>query len=441
MVELFPERRRAERFARALDGHAAPTDARLQELLDTAARLAAVPLVQPREEFRDSLRARLMAAAAAELTATGPAPAAPATPATPAAAATSTTPGRHAVGLDDPAATRRRRRLVAVATGLVLIGGGTGVAAASEQALPGDVLYPVKRTVETAQVGIARGDAAEGRALLERAETRLAEVEALSADLVAEGGGPDGNGLAGVRSTLDDFAVDASTGGGHLLEAYSDSGDPGDLRTLRDFTSDSHRVLTGLAASLPPEAQESVSDADDAVVALDHMASQACPDCTSAPVLQGLPTEPAALSGTPSAAPDLPARHLSRRPARHPRAGGTGRRAGDSPARSPAAPSADLPALPDLDLGDAGGQGARQPGTASDGGGGSRTRDGSPLDLGDVLAPPPPQRTVDAPLPRRLPGDLGGVSEPLSEPLPSLLDGTRDSVDNTRDGLGGLLAP
>src|SRR5262245_19143173 len=194
MVELLPERRRAELFARALDGHAAPTDARLRGLLDTANALAAVPLVQPRAEFRDSLRARLMEAAAAEL---------------PVQVATDVAPepiaGRHAASTDDPRAARRRRRLVAVATGMVLIVGATGVAAASEQALPGDTLYPVKRTLESAEVGIARGDAAEGHALLGNATTRLDEVKALSADLAVDGSRPSGSGLAGVDSALSDF--------------------------------------------------------------------------------------------------------------------------------------------------------------------------------------------------------------------------------------------
>jgi hypothetical protein len=142
MAELLPSRRRAESFSRALEGHLQPADDQLQRLVDTASRLSAVPLVEPREEFHTALRERLIQAAAVELPAQAAA----------AASATETTPepGRsrpaHAKVTDTPNAARRRRRLVAVATALVLVGGGTGVAAASEQALPGDMLYPVKRT-------------------------------------------------------------------------------------------------------------------------------------------------------------------------------------------------------------------------------------------------------------------------------------------------------
>jgi hypothetical protein len=327
-----------------------------------------------------------------------------------------------------------------VATGLVLIGGGTGVAAASEQALPGDVLYPVKRTLESAEVGFARGDAAEGHALLERATTRMDEVQALSADLAVGGSSPDGSGLAGVESALDDFAADASTGGGRLLQSYSQTGDPADLRALRDFTADSHRVLTGLSGTLPPQAQSSVSAADDTLVALDGMAKRACPDCTAAPPLQGLPTGPAVpphvATGT---TPDIPAATQDR-PARHQRARGA-HHANDTPRRQPDA-SGGAPALPDLGLDGTGGQQPQQ-GTSPAQGGGSGTQQGSGLDLGDVLAPPPapaaPQRTVDAPIPQRLPGDLGRVTQPLTDPLPSLLDGAGNTADNDGGGLGGLL--
>lgn len=443
MVELFPERRRAELFARALDGHAAPADGRLQELLDTASRLAAVPLVEPREEFRDSLRARLMAAAAAEL---------------PAQAATTTvsgvisgadtkpapSPARHRV-TDEPRAARRRRRLVAVATGLVLVGGGTGVAAASEQALPGDVLYPVKRTLESAEVGFATGDADEGRAMIERATTRLDEVQALNAALATGGSRPDSSGLAGVESALRDFTTDASTGGSRLLQAYSQTGDPADLHALRDFTAESHSVLRSLSGSLPPQAQSFLSAADDVLVRLDTTATQACPDCTTAPPLQELPTEPAGVPDVaPGATPDLPpvAPDRSSAPRRQAK---SSQPAHDSAGRHPTAPTGSVLELPDLSLGGTGGQQQHQQGTSPSQGGGSDAQQG-PLDLGSVLSPEPgqPQRTVDAPLPRiphRLSGGLGDVTQPLTDPLPSLLDGAGNTVDNTtgHGDLGGLL--
>jgi hypothetical protein len=422
MVELFPTRRRAEEFARALEGPAETTDVRLQELLDVTSRLAAVPLVQPRAQFRDSLRERLMEAAATELPAAGRA-------AVTGSVDPPSTGGPTA--LDDARAARRRRRLVAVATGLVLVGGGAGVAAASEQALPGDVLYPVKRTLENAQVSLAQGADGEGRALLRRAGTRLDEVEALSAEVPAG----DGN-LDGVEATLDDFAADAVSGGERLLASYDTTGDPADLVALRGFTAESHRALAGLADILPRQARPAVTAADEAVVTLDGMAKRACPGCTVAPPLTALSAGPVALPEVGADAspyvPTVDAPHRDR-PDNGNRAADR-ERANHSP---PQQPVTDDPAgaLPDLDLDGPGGQQQTKQDATPGPGGGADAQQGPRLDLGDVVAPAPspapPQRTTDAPAS----GDLGDVTEPLTDPLQPLVDGSTDTLDETRSDL------
>jgi hypothetical protein len=437
MVELFASRRRAEELARALEGGEQTTDARLQRLLDTASRLAAVPVVEPRAEFRDALRERLMEAAAVEL----PAQAAARTDTAEAA------PGRgRPVVTDDAHAARRRRRLVAVATGLVLVGGGTGVAAASEQALPGEMLYPVKRTIESAQISLARGADAEGRALLDRASTRLDEAETLSSNSA-----PTATDLDSIEGTLDDFAADAAGGGERLLAAYAASGDPADLQALRDFTADSHETLGDLAQTLPPETRDAVVAADETVVALDGEASQACPDCTSTLPPLDLLVDPVSLPqlddnaspyvpGTsPLTVPDLNDTQKSRPDE------STGQRAGGAHA-PPARPAPDdaAPKLPDVDLSEPAGQPQtrQDQGAAPDQGGGDRPRRQPRLgDLSDLLdprTPSQPPRSTDGP---DL-GDLGDVTEPLTEPLTEpvdpLLDGTREGLDRTtREGLNG----
>jgi hypothetical protein len=421
MVELFPTRRRAEEFARALEGDAQTSDARLQQLLDTAAGLAAVPLVQPRPEFRDALRARLMEAAAAEL---------------PAQAAERTrSRSQNRTLVDDPREVRRRRRLVAAATGLVLVGGGTGVAAASEQALPGDMLYPVKRTLEAAQVSLAQGAEAEGRALLDRATTRLEETATLTSQ-VATGEGD----VEAVVAALREFAADAAAGGDRLLESYAADGDPAALQTLRDFTGDSHRVLGELAESLPPEAQSEVTAADDTVVTLDGLAKQACPDCTESPPLVGLPTEPlSALGGAvaPRAgATDTPGQD---------RAGLRDHR-GQQGTQSPDTKDTDTggqataPALPDLRLDSpTREQQSQDDDAAPSQGDGGDTQQGPRLDTCDQLNPAPaaPRRTTDAPAPGHLDDVTEPLTEPLTDPLAPLVDGTGDTLDQTRDD--GLL--
>ncbi|HEX2177235.1 MAG TPA: DUF5667 domain-containing protein [Nocardioidaceae bacterium] len=433
MVELFASRRRAEELARALEGGEQTTDARLQRLLGTASRLAAVPVVEPRAEFRDTLRERLMEAAAVEL---------PTQAAARSDDSGEAAPGRgRPVVTDDAYAARRRRRLVAVATGLVLVGGGTGVAAASEQALPGQMLYPVKRTIESAQVSLARGAGAEGRALLDRASTRLDEAETLSSN-----GAPTATDLDSIEGTLDDFAADAAGGGERLLAAYAASGDPADLQALRDFTADSHETLSDLAQTLPPEARDAVVAADETVVALDGEASQACPDCTSTLPPLDLLVDPVSLPqlgenaspyvpGTsPLTVPDLSDTQKSRADET------TGQRPGGAHA-PPARPAPDdaAPELPDVELSGPAGQPQTQQdqGAAPDQGGGDQPRRQPRLDdLSDLLdprTPSPPPRSTDGP---DL-GDLGDVTEPLTEPVDPLLDGTRKGLDRTRKGLDG----
>lgn len=458
MVEMFtPTRRRAERFARALEGRGQVDDARVQELVDTVSRLAAVPLVEPRAEFRDSLRERLMAAAETEL-----------------AVAAAQSPQTHAPREPQHAATpveaapaaRRRRRLVTAATALVLVGGGTGVAAASEQALPGDVLYPVKRTIETAQVSLASGDRAEGEALLERADTRLDEATSLGGD-----GDVDSAELAGIRSALEDFTHDASAGGSHLLESYQADGERRDVRTVRDFTSSAHEALGDLATTLPPSVQPQLTAADETVVTLDDMARQACLDCSSRPVLNDLPLLPVSLPELADADQTLDVRRpesggqdatsgqtRQTRPGqagggqRSTRPGNGPRRTGDAGTAGGGGATAPQPSLPDVGL--------TGPSPATGGSDTSRPR--VDVDLGNLLDPTPtrPRRT-SAPGP----GDVGKVTEPLTDPLTGgvtdplldgrsggagssggaggsvtdpvepLLDGAKNSLGSTRDGL------
>ena len=51
---------------------------------------------------------------------------------------------------------KRERRLVAVASAAVLLGGTAGMATAAQNALPGEALYPIKRGIEKAEAGLSR---------------------------------------------------------------------------------------------------------------------------------------------------------------------------------------------------------------------------------------------------------------------------------------------
>ncbi|HEY2958695.1 MAG TPA: DUF5667 domain-containing protein [Actinomycetota bacterium] len=72
----------------------------------------------------------------------------------------------------------RRLAVTAVAVAALVVG---PVVMLSGAALPGDALYPVKRTVEAADLALARGPASQARAHTHIARTRLGELHVLFA--------------------------------------------------------------------------------------------------------------------------------------------------------------------------------------------------------------------------------------------------------------------
>ena len=74
----------------------------------------------------------------------------------------------------------RVRRIVATGV-LASLVGGVGAAAASTHALPGDALYGLKRGIETVAAQLRHSDLSRGRDLLDQADDRLSEAEALAA--------------------------------------------------------------------------------------------------------------------------------------------------------------------------------------------------------------------------------------------------------------------
>ncbi|MDQ3275309.1 MAG: DUF5667 domain-containing protein, partial [Actinomycetota bacterium] len=264
MSALLSTRRKAEEFARALEQPGA-AGTWLEPLLQVAGALrsAGDEAPQPGEHFRADLRERLLAAASTELMASRSEHDAWAVRGF----------GRVPVDADVRGA-RTRRRLVAAASGLVLVGGGAGVASASQHALPGEMLYPIKRALESIELTLAGGPAEEGRVYIEQASSRLDEVQALSADGVTD------VELGSVEQSLTEFVVDAEHGGQLLIDAYRDSGDEADLVVLRTFTAESAAELAALADQLPPEVSSLLAEASETVDTIDTQALQVCPECT-----------------------------------------------------------------------------------------------------------------------------------------------------------------
>lgn len=261
LPSLPSTRRAADELAALLERDrlpaSVPADSELATLVALARSLAPAPIT-PAPGFRAALRERLVAEAAARPL-TVPAPRAPGAPRTDA-------PARHAV-----------RHAVATVTALTLVS-GVGAAAASTHAVPGDLLYGLKRQVEGVQLALAFGDLAEGRELLDQAGARLGEAERLAAA---------GDSRVVISALLREYAAASEAGAAELTRSYRDTGSEEPLRVLDRFVTDSEERLQDLLLLLDPSLRAQVRAALDALEALGAQTRAVLPASASASALTG----------------------------------------------------------------------------------------------------------------------------------------------------------
>ncbi|MFF5053574.1 DUF5667 domain-containing protein [Micromonospora sp. NPDC000663] len=227
--------RRAERFAQLLDEangarrhHVrSRVDGQLAPLVAVGQRLSVdPPTVEVDPEFRTSLRAMLLATAERDGLGNAPAAGEPAT-------ARPTSTARVPLL---PAATARRARaraaiLVGVAAGAIAV---SGISAASEDAVPGDALYGMKRSTERAQLALASSDISRGQLFLDFARTRLGEAAKLRGDRI------------GYSTVLDDMDADTRQGVRLLTSAAVQRAEAGSLDTVNTFVTGQRRAVSNL---------------------------------------------------------------------------------------------------------------------------------------------------------------------------------------------------
>lgn len=254
MTAPFGVGRRADQLAAAIDSPHRDVDAELRALVDVVGALRTAvaddPRAMPRDEFAADLRVRLMAEADDVLV-----------------------PGSPLVLRSRPTG-RRERRLVAAAAAVVLIGGSAGMAAASQGALPGDTLYPVKRGIERAEAGLSVSSAGKGRDLLHQADARLAEVSGL-----LDSGRLDSEPR--VPAALEDFVAQAEQGSTLLMGSFQETRDPATVRTVREFTAGAVADLEAIADTAPASLQGDLGDAALALRDIDVRADRLCAACAA----------------------------------------------------------------------------------------------------------------------------------------------------------------
>jgi hypothetical protein len=269
MTWLSARRRQAREFARAVDTGTREAVSDLEAPLQVVTLLREIPPVEPDPAFVSELRSQLLTAAVSR----------------------STEPDLAGDGELPPIrgrTPRQQRGLAIAASTLVIVGAGTGTAAVSQQALPGDLLYPVKRSIENIQFHLARGDSAKGSELLDQAATRLDEVEALT----AEDPDPDAQQIADLNQALSDFSSETTDGGSRLISAYASDRDTHAIGRIRVFTTQSATQLTHLASAMPTDLRTSFTEAATTVGALDALAVRICATCGGSLPLVSVPGQP-----------------------------------------------------------------------------------------------------------------------------------------------------
>ncbi|TNM36281.1 hypothetical protein FHP29_19135 [Nocardioides albidus] len=251
--------RGAEEFEALVSGTAgdASTQPAHAELLELVAALRAVPPVTARPEFVSSLRTQLLAAAERE-------------------------PARAEEDLAARLTPRQRRgsrerRLAAVIGGFAVVSATGSMAMASQDALPGDVLYPVKRAIENAQTNLQPDGAAKADALIAHAESRLDELQSLMA------GDPDPDEI---NATLQDFTDQARQASEFALDDYAATGEADRIADLRAFAAESMHALAALGPVAPSESRAPLITATQTIRQIDAAAWEACPGCADGAVAE-----------------------------------------------------------------------------------------------------------------------------------------------------------
>lgn len=271
MSDLHRARARAESFAHAVDHgprHSSrlSDDPELMDAVELVGRLRTAGAVAPRPEFAAELRHRLLEQAAARAATTPTVvrstPESVGDPLPREDDDASVTDIRHRHG--------RRIRLVASTAALVLLGGGIGSAAAAQQAMPGDTLYGMKRSIENVSTNVSVGDDSRGRRDLEHAMTRLSEVRGLV---------NNGGDSATIDNTLDLFSAQARKGVSRLVASYQQDADTTSITAITDFITRARQAIGDLAPKLPPASLKSAVEALATIEQLAQHTNVACPNC------------------------------------------------------------------------------------------------------------------------------------------------------------------
>jgi hypothetical protein len=278
--------RRGELLASALDdGVGDSADEQLRrELAMVGLLVRAGEVARPDAAARDRMRRRIMADLAAEEFVPEPVVTPVVTRATPVVSLEAARRGRtRSAGLQG-------RLLVAAAASLCLLLSLSAMSLVlARDALPGDALYRVKRSAESAELGLTFGDEPRGFKHLQFATARVDEIEALAAG----GGGSAGSFLTALQA----FDTDAAAGSRLLVETAT-NGDGDELDALRDWAQQQQVRLEAARDSMPERASSRAGGSLDLLTRVADRASALEPRLNCLAVTSGARDEVGLLPAT-----------------------------------------------------------------------------------------------------------------------------------------------
>ena len=243
----------AQSFDEAWSGRT-PRDEQIAQLVRFAETLCEAAVAEPTPEFRLSLRSSLMAEAQTVLI-----------PADSKAHTFTEAPTKHPV----------RRRVAALTAAALASVGVVGMVSSSASAVPGEMLYSVKRSVESVQLALHQSDESRGAFLLAQASERLAEARQLSDN-------PSDRSDSLIASTLEDFSTQAESGSDSLFNDFDDSGKTKSIQKVNDFAAAATTELATLSALVPEGAEGAFTSAAKTISDLAIEASTLCSTCVAA---------------------------------------------------------------------------------------------------------------------------------------------------------------
>ena len=277
------DRQQAEQFAALVEAHAAGRaggfhgEGSVGSLVAVAERVgtAVTSIPGPSADFRDALRARLVAEAPSLVAEGSVASGRKAGSRVPAQRASrGRTGARHSAeskaGVFTGISASWRRRLLAAGVGVAVATGSVGgIAIASAGAVPGDPLYNAKKIFESLQLSLSGSPTDQGRDYLHLADVRLGEIDALLQRPDVDQSGSQTQQL--LKDTLADLRTMIENGGTLLVGQVRQDGDQTALHALSDFLLTERQRVEDLSWRLPPNLQ---SQPPQIVTLMDQFAAE-----------------------------------------------------------------------------------------------------------------------------------------------------------------------